>query len=69
MKVITVIIAVALSLSAFTAHAGRDGAQLMLQDQLNKRAAAERQSKQPTPDEIRACQASSRRVCPNPSDR
>ena len=58
-----------LSLSPAASYAGRDGAQLMLQDQLNKRAAGERQTRQPTQDEVRACQNSARRTCPTEASR
>jgi hypothetical protein len=69
MKAIALTIAAAICLSAFNVDAGRDGAQLMLQDQLNKRAAAERGKSAPTADDIRACEASARRVCPTTSSR
>jgi len=69
MKTYAIWMAAALLLSSVASYAGRDGAQLMLQDQLNKRAAIERQSRQPTQDEIRACQGSARKTCPSTSSR
>ena len=65
MSVIPIILTVGLALSALSAYAGRDGAQLMLQDQLNKRAPTERQKTPVTQGEVAACQTSARRVCPN----
>ena len=64
MKTYTIWMAAALLLSSIASYAGRDGAQLMLQDQLNKGTAAKGQSRQPTQDEVRACQGSARRTCP-----
>lgn len=69
MKIYAVCIAVGLLISSGASYAGRDGAQLMLQDQLNKRAAAERQGRQPTQSAIRACRADARRTCPAESSR
>ena len=40
MRIIVIILSVGFALPPFSAYAGRDGAQLMLQEQLNKRAAA-----------------------------
>jgi hypothetical protein len=69
MRITPIILTVGLGLSSLSAYAGRDGAQLMLLDQLNKRAAAERQKAAVTQDEVTACQASVRRACPNATSR
>lgn len=69
MKRYVMSIGIGLLLSSAVSYAGRDGAQLMLQEQLNKRAAAERQGRVANEAEIRACQASARRTWPTETNR
>jgi hypothetical protein len=66
MNKLTILAAAAAALlPVLNASAGRDAAQLRLQDELNRRVAAERKQAPPTAEQIQLCRATARKSCPD----